>query len=162
MWSVSKWYVLGSWIWLKLMMKFSSFKFFYGWLKIVFLISENYQCNSNHINCVRIIDIEYVQLKVLIFKNNLILMSISEILFIIKVVISITDKNINDTVNHFQLINDIEIEFWKKLISVNLTIIEFTDSGEVFQVFIISEHNYRVNDVMNFKVSLFKYFDNNQ
>ena len=37
-------------------------------------------------------------------------MSISEIFFIAEAVINITDKNISDTVNHFQSINDIEIK----------------------------------------------------
>ena len=39
--------------------------------------------------------------------------------------------------------------------------IELTDNDEVFQVFIINEHDYRISSVINFEVSLFKCFNNN-
>ena len=134
---------------------------FYSWLKIVFLILKNYQHNNGHINHIKIINIKHVQLKLLIFKNNLILMSISEVLFIIKTITSIINEGINNTVDCFQLIDDIEIKFWKELISVSLMAIELTDNDEVFQIFIISEHNYRINNVIDFRMLLFKCFNNN-
>ena len=40
--------------------------------------------------------------------------------------------------------------------------VEFTDSNKVFQIFIISEYSYRVSSAINFKMSLFKYFNNDQ
>ena len=131
-------------------------------MKIAFLISENYQHNSSHINCVKIINIEHVQLKLLTFKNDLILMGISKVFFITETVISTADENISNIVDHFWLINDIEIELWEKLISAGLMMIEFINNGEVFQILVISEHSYRVSSAMNFKISLFKYFNNNQ
>ena len=74
---------------------------FYDWLEIVFLTSEGYQCNSNHINHIKIIDIEHVQLKPLTFKNDLILMGILGVLFIAEAIASITDKSISNIVNCF-------------------------------------------------------------
>ena len=41
-------------------------------------------------------------------------------------------------------------------------VIEFIDNNEVFQIFIISEHDYRVSSAMSLEVPLFKCFDNNQ
>ena len=89
-------------------------------------------------------------------------MSISEVFFVAEAVASMTGESINDTVDCFWLINDIEIELWEELISVSLTVIEFTGNGEVFQVFIINEYSYRVSSAINFKASLFKCFDNDQ
>ena len=83
---------------------------FHGWLKIVFLISENYWCNSNHINHIRVIDIEHVQLKPLISKNGLVLIGIPEVLFIAEEITSTVSEGISDTVDCFWLIDDIEIE----------------------------------------------------
>ena len=40
--------------------------------------------------------------------------------------------------------------------------IELMGSGEVFQILVISEHNYKVSDVMGFEASLFKCFNNSQ
>ena len=74
------------------------------------LISKDYQHNNNHINCIKFINIEHIQLKLLIFQNDLILMSISEVLFIAEAIISTTYKSINNTVDHFQSINDIKIK----------------------------------------------------
>ena len=72
------------------------------------------------------------------------------------------DENISDTVDHFWSIDDIEIELWEELILAGLTAVELTDSDEVFQIFMINEHSYRISSVMNFKASLFKCFDNDQ
>ena len=135
---------------------------FYSWLKMMLLILKNYWCNSNYINYIKFIDIEHVQLKLLTFKNNLILMGILKIPFIVRAIASMVSKDINDTVNCFQLINDIKIEFWKKLISADLMMIQFVSDDNVFQIFMISEHNYRVNSIIDFKILFFKYFDNNQ
>ena len=135
---------------------------FYDWLKIILLTLKGYQCNSNCINYIRFINIEHVQLKLLIFKNDLILMGISEIPFIIELIASMINKSISDTVDHFWLINDIEIELWKELISVNLIMIQFADDNEIFQIFIISEYNYRINSVINFEILFFKCFNNDQ
>ena len=135
---------------------------FYDWLEIVLLTLKDYWCNSNCINCIRFINIEYVQLKLLTFKNDLILMGISKVLFIVKAITSTAGEGISDTVDCSQLIDDIEIELWKKLISVDLTAVELTDNGEVFQIFIISKHDYRVSGVMGFRASFFKCFDNDQ
>ena len=55
---------------------------FYDWLEIVFLALEGYQCNSSHINCIRVIDIEHVQLKPLTFKDGLVLVGTLGVLFI--------------------------------------------------------------------------------
>ena len=135
---------------------------FYSWLKIAFLILKNYWCNSNCINCIRFINIEYVQLKLLTFKNSLILISILRVLFIAEIITSTADENISNTVNYFWLINDIEIEFWKKLISAGLMTVELTNNNKVFQIFIINEHNYRVSSIINFKILLLKCFNNDQ
>ena len=89
-------------------------------------------------------------------------MSISEILFVAEIVASMMSESISDTVDHFWLIDDIEIELWKKLISVSLTVVELIGNDEVFQVLIISKYDYRVSSAMNFETSLFKYFDNDQ
>ena len=89
-------------------------------------------------------------------------MNILEILFVAETVTSITDKNINDIINCFWLINDIEIELWKEFIPAGLTAVEFINNNNIFQIFIISKHNYRISNVMNFKASLFKCFNNDQ
>ena len=39
--------------------------------------------------------------------------------------------------------------------------VEFINNNEVFQIFVINKHNYRVSDIIIFKILLFKYFDNN-
>ena len=135
---------------------------FHSWLEIAFLILKSYQYNSNCFNCIRLINIEHVQLKPLIFKNDLILVGILGILFIVRAITSTVSEDISDTVDCSWLIDDIEIKLWKELISAGLTVIQLTDSDEVFQIFVISEHDYRVSDVINFKVLFFKYFDNNQ
>ena len=77
----------------------------------MFLISEGYQHNSDSINYIKIINIKHVQLKLLIFKNNLILIGILEVLFIVEVITSTAGESINNIINCSQLINDIEIEF---------------------------------------------------
>ena len=135
---------------------------FHSWLKIAFLISESYQCNNNHINCARFIDIKHVQLKLLIFKNDLILIGISEVPFIAEAVASTMSEDISNTVDCFWLINDIEIELWKKLISVSLMMVQLANDDKVFQIFIISEHSYRISSVINLKTLFFKCFDNDQ
>ena len=133
---------------------------FYSWLEIVFLTLKGYWHNSNHLNCIKLINIEHIQLKPLIFKNDLILIGILEVLFIAEVIASIINESISNTVNHSQLINDIEIELWKELISAGLTAVQLTDNDEVFQIFIISEHSYRISSAINLKASFFKCFNN--
>ena len=96
------------------------------------LILKDYQYNNNYINYIKLINIKHVQLKLLIFKNNLILMGISEILFIVKIITSTVCESISNTVDCFQSINNIEIELQKKLVSVDLMVIELTDNDEVF------------------------------
>ena len=135
---------------------------FYSWLEIVFLILKSYWCNNSHINHIRVINIEHVQLKLLTFKNDLVLMSISEVFFIVEVIASIMCEGISDIVDCSWLIDNIEIEFWEEFISVDLTAVELTGSGEVFQIFIISKHGYRVSSIINLKTSFFKCFDNGQ
>ena len=135
---------------------------FHNWLEIAFLILKDYWHNSNHLNCIRLIDIEHVQLKPLTFKDDLILVGISEVPFIAEAITSTANESISDTVNHFWLIDDIEIELWKKLILASLMVIQLVSDDEVFQILIISEHNYRISDAMNLKASFFKCFNNDQ
>ena len=87
-------------------------------------------------------------------------MSILEVLFIVGIIISTTDEGISSTVDHFWLINNFEVKLKEKLISASLTMVELTGGDEVFQIFIINEHSYRVNDTMNLRASLFKCLDN--
>ena len=135
---------------------------FHSWLKIAFLTSENYQHNNSYINCVKIINIEHVQLKLLIFKNDLILMGILGILFIAEAIISTASEGISNIIDCSQLINDIEIEFWKELIPVDLTAVELINNDKIFQIFVISEHSYRVSSIIGFKALFFKCFNNDQ
>ena len=89
-------------------------------------------------------------------------MGISEILFITEIIINTAGEDINNTVDYFQLINDIKIKLWEKLISVSLIAVEFTDNNEVFQIFIISEYSYKINNAINFRTLLFKCFNNDK
>ena len=129
---------------------------------MIFLTSEDYWHNSNCINYAKFINIKHVQLKLLIFKNDLILVDILKISFIAKAIASIMNENISDTVNYFWLINDIKIELWEKFISVNLIVIQLVSDDEVFQIFVISKHDYRINHIMNLEISFFKCFNNDQ
>ena len=61
----------------------------------MFLISKSYQYIKNYINYVKIINIKFIQLKLLIFKKDLILMNIVKVFFIVKKVVSITNENIS-------------------------------------------------------------------
>ena len=88
-------------------------------------------------------------------------MSVSRVLFITEAVASIMGESISNTVDCSQLINDIEIEFWEKLISAGLMTVELMNNDKVFQVFVISEHDYRVSSAMNLEMPHFKCFDNN-
>ena len=45
---------------------------------------------------------------------------------------------------------------------MNLMAVELTGNNEVFQIFIISKYGYRISNIMNFKASLFKCFNNDQ
>ena len=89
-------------------------------------------------------------------------MSILRVLFVAEAIASMADEGISNTVDHFWSINNIEIEFWEELISVSLTAVELTDSDEVFQIFVISEHSYRVSSAINLRAPLFKCFNNDQ
>ena len=71
---------------------------------------KGYQCNSSHINHIRIINIEHVQLKLLTSKDGLVLVDISGVLFVAGAVTSTAGEGISDTVDCSQLIDDIEIE----------------------------------------------------
>ena len=135
---------------------------FHSWLEMMLLTLKGYWHNSNYINCAKLIDIEYVQLKPLTFKNDLILVSILEVPFIVEVIISIADENISDIVNCFWSIDDIEIELWEKLIPAGLMAVQLAGDDEVFQIFMINEHDYRVSDTINFKMLFFKCFNNDQ
>ena len=59
-------------------------------------------------------------------------MGILKVFFVAETVASIMSEGISDTVDCFQLINDIEIEFWKELISAGLMVVKLTDSDKVF------------------------------
>ena len=89
-------------------------------------------------------------------------MGILRVLFIAEIITDMTDEGISSTVNHFQLINNLEIELWEELISADLTAVEFTDGDEVFQILIISKHSHRISSAMSFRVLLFKCFNNDQ
>ena len=89
-------------------------------------------------------------------------MSISEVLFVAEAVTSTVSENISDIIDCFWLIDDIEIELWKKLIPAGLMVIELISNDEVFQILVISEHSYRVSSAINLKASFFKCFNNDQ
>ena len=89
-------------------------------------------------------------------------MGILEVLFVVRAVVSTVSEGISDTVDCSWLIDDIEIELWEELIPMGLTVVELTGSGEVFQVLIIDEYDYRVSSAMSLEASLFKCFDNDQ
>ena len=59
-------------------------------------------------------------------------MSILKVFFITEAVASTVSESISNIVNHFWLINDIEIELWEKLISVSLMAVELINNNEVF------------------------------
>ena len=68
-------------------------------------------------------------------------MSISEITFIAENIISTSDKCISSSVDCFRMILNLEVEFRKKLVSADLTMIEFSDLDEVLQILVISENS---------------------
>ena len=89
-------------------------------------------------------------------------MSILRVLFIVEAIASMMCEDISDTVDCSWSIDDIEIELQEELVSVGLMAIKLTGSDEVFQIFMISEHSYRVSSVISFKALLFKCFNNDQ
>ena len=135
---------------------------FHDWLEIVLLILKSYWCNDNCFNCVRLIDIEHVQLKLLTSKNDLILVGILGVLFIARTIASTVNEGINDTVDCSWSIDDIEIKLWEELISVGLMMIQLMSNDEVFQILVINEHNYRVSSIIDFRTLFFKCLNNDQ
>ena len=96
------------------------------------MTADNNQNNCKKHADIQIYHVDHVKLKLLISENYLILMNILKIIFIAENIINTSDKCVNSFVDCFKTILDFKVKFRKKLISVNLMMIEFLSLDEVF------------------------------